>query len=86
MSTHTVVAGNTLYLIAKAQNITLEALIAANPQLNGSTNLSIGSTLNIPRKAAAGTGPTGGSDQEKALAIHNQGKQSRSVQRIASDG
>lgn len=45
---HTVVAGDTLYLIAKMHNIKLDALMRANPTIDP-YNLLIGTELLIPR-------------------------------------
>lgn len=48
MTTHTVKAGDTLYLIAKMHNIKLDALMRANPSIDP-YNLLIGTELCIPR-------------------------------------
>lgn len=45
--THTVVAGDTLYLIAKKHQIKLESLMQANPEIDP-YNLLIGTELRIP--------------------------------------
>ena len=45
--THTVVAGDTLYLIAKMHQIRLESLMGANPDIDP-YNLLIGTELRIP--------------------------------------
>ena len=47
MMKHTVVAGDTLYLIAKKHGIRLDALMRANPTMDP-YNLMIGSELCIP--------------------------------------
>ena len=47
MTTHTVKAGDTLYLIAKMHNIKLDALMRANPSIDP-YNLLIGTELCIP--------------------------------------
>lgn len=46
-TTHTVKAGDTLYLIAKMHNIKLDALMRANPHIDP-YNLLIGTELCIP--------------------------------------
>ena len=52
MIQYTVVAGDTLYSIGLAHGLSqtdsAAQMILANPQLNGSTNLAIGSVVNIP--------------------------------------
>jgi len=52
MIQYTVVAGDTLFLIGLAHGLSqadsATQMILANPQLNGSTNLVIGSVVNIP--------------------------------------
>jgi LysM repeat protein len=45
---HTVVAGDTLYLIAKKHSIRLDALMRANPTMDP-YNLMIGTELCIPQ-------------------------------------
>ncbi|MGI6752440.1 MAG: LysM peptidoglycan-binding domain-containing protein [Anaerovoracaceae bacterium] len=44
---HVIVEGDTLYMIAKRHNVTLDALIASNPEVDP-YNLQIGETLCIP--------------------------------------
>ncbi|KAG4442961.1 hypothetical protein IFR05_001574 [Cadophora sp. M221] len=61
--TTTVVAGDTLNVIAKEKlGITLPALLAANPQITNPDAIGVGDVLNIPLcSAGAGVaGPTGG--------------------------
>lgn len=45
--THTVAAGDTLYLIAKKHNIKLDCLMRANPEIDP-YNMLIGTVLRIP--------------------------------------
>ena len=50
--THTVQSGEICVNIAKANGITLEALLAANPEINsGCTNLRVGQNLNLRRRS-----------------------------------
>jgi LysM repeat protein len=73
---YSVAAGDTLYLIVKAHGISLDALIAANPRLKRSTNLSVGEGLTISSQSSQPSQPAGntsGSDQDNTFAIHNQG-------------
>lgn len=44
----TVTAGDTMYLVAKQFGLTLQALVAANPQVKNINVLSIGQRLNLP--------------------------------------
>ncbi|HSH02255.1 MAG TPA: LysM peptidoglycan-binding domain-containing protein [Anaerolineae bacterium] len=46
--THTVAAGDTLGEIATAYNVTLDALIAANPQIGDINTIEVGDVINIP--------------------------------------
>ena len=48
MLIHTVRKGDTMWQIAKAHNISLEALIAANPQIADPNYILPGSIINIP--------------------------------------
>jgi len=54
-TTYTVVAGDTLYQIAKSFTITLQALCDANLQLQGGDLIIVGQVLNIPGGAATTT-------------------------------
>ncbi|KAI1918123.1 Chitinase 4 [Ophidiomyces ophidiicola] len=53
MSTYTVQPGDTLWKIANDHGITLDALIAANPQIPDPNMIQVGQVINIP-------GPAGG--------------------------
>ncbi|WP_025678436.1 LysM peptidoglycan-binding domain-containing protein [Paenibacillus polymyxa] len=48
MKIHIVKKGDTLYLLAQKYNVTLEKVIAANPQLADPNQLSIGEKIKIP--------------------------------------
>ena len=48
MIRHTVQKGDSLWKIAKAHDVSLEALIAANPQLTDPNVIMVGSVINIP--------------------------------------
>ena len=45
---YTVVAGDSLYLIAQRNNITLDALLAANPQITDPARISVGQVICVP--------------------------------------
>ena len=45
---YTVVAGDSLYLIAQRNNITLDALLAANPQITNPARISVGQVICVP--------------------------------------
>nr|WP_227019136.1 LysM peptidoglycan-binding domain-containing protein [Sinanaerobacter chloroacetimidivorans] len=49
---HTIRAGDTLYMLARNYNVTLDAILNANPNVNPS-NLQIGSQICIPRAPGA---------------------------------
>lgn len=49
MEKYTVMKGDTLWKIAKKHNTSLEALIAANPQIGNINALGIGIKINIPQ-------------------------------------
>ena len=55
---YTVQSGEWLYSIARKFNITPQALIAANPQINANTTLKPGTVLNIPSSSAPIPGAT----------------------------
>lgn len=57
-SSHTVIAGDTLYMIAKKYKVTLDSLVSANPTLDP-YNLGVGMSLCIP---GTGVGDGTGSD------------------------
>lgn len=46
-ATYTIVSGDTFFLIASSQGITLDSLVAANPNVDASA-LQIGQVINIP--------------------------------------
>ncbi|MGZ7440604.1 LysM peptidoglycan-binding domain-containing protein [Paenibacillus sp. TH7-28] len=56
MYKHVVKQGDTLWKLAKAWGLSLQALIAANPQLKDPNELTVGEIVHIP----AGAGPVGG--------------------------
>ncbi|RDW64232.1 hypothetical protein BP5796_10734 [Coleophoma crateriformis] len=61
-TTYTVVAGDTLTIIAKEKlGITLPALQAANPQITDPNKIKVGDLLNIPLCKNQGTTPATGS-------------------------
>lgn len=47
-TTYTVVAGDTLYLISRRLGVTLDSLIAANPQIADPNRIQIGQVINVP--------------------------------------
>ena len=47
-ATHTVVAGDTMWFIANKYGVSLDALIAANPQITNPDVINIGMIINIP--------------------------------------
>ncbi|OAX77123.1 hypothetical protein ACJ72_08582, partial [Emergomyces africanus] len=53
MSTHTVASGDTMWAISVANGVSLDALIAANPQVSDPSQIEVGQILNIP----GGTAP-----------------------------
>lgn len=53
MKIHIVKKGDTLYLLAQKYNVTLEKVIAANPQLADPNQLSIGEKIKIPTDPVA---------------------------------
>ncbi len=55
--THTIVAGDTLAVLARKYNVTLAAIVAANPGVDPS-KLKIGQSINIPPAKASSTSPT----------------------------
>ncbi|RRJ61535.1 LysM peptidoglycan-binding domain-containing protein [Paenibacillus oralis] len=57
MYKHVVKQGDTLWKLAKAWGLSLQTLIAANPQLKDPNELTVGEIVNIP--AGAGAGPIG---------------------------
>ena len=48
MIRHTVQKGDSLWKIAKMHDVSLEALIAANPQLTDPNVIMVGSIINVP--------------------------------------
>ena len=48
MTTYTVMAGDTMYLIARRLGISLDSLIMANPQITDPNRIQIGQVINIP--------------------------------------
>lgn len=48
ITTYTVVAGDTMYKIANRLGISLDAVIAANPQITNPDYISVGQVINIP--------------------------------------
>jgi len=48
MTTYTVMPGDTMYLISRRLGISLDALIAANPQIADPNRIQIGQVINIP--------------------------------------
>ncbi|OJD12705.1 hypothetical protein AJ78_06737 [Emergomyces pasteurianus Ep9510] len=48
MSTYTVASGDTMRAISNARGVSLDALIAANPQVSDPSHIEVGQTLNIP--------------------------------------
>lgn len=48
MSTYTVVSGDTMWKIANDHGVTLDALIAANPQIPDPSMIAVGQVVNIP--------------------------------------
>ena len=47
---YTVVSGDTMSKIAQKHGVTLNALIAANPQIQNASTISIGQKINIPKR------------------------------------
>lgn len=56
---HVVKQGDTLWKLSKAWGISLDALVAANPQLSDPNVLKVGDVINIPGKKGTGTGNSG---------------------------
>lgn len=52
-STYTVRSGDTMSGVAKAQGVSLQALIEANPQLSNVNRIAVGQTLNLPGASIA---------------------------------
>lgn len=52
MATYTVVAGDTMWKIANDHGVTLDALIAANPQIPDPNMISVGQVINLPHPPA----------------------------------
>ena len=48
MTIHTVQKGDTLWKISKMHGISLEALIAANPQITNPDKIDVGMAINVP--------------------------------------
>ncbi|OJD10015.1 hypothetical protein ACJ73_09978, partial [Blastomyces percursus] len=48
MSTYTVASGDSMWAISVARGISLDALIAANPQVSDPSQIEVGQVLNIP--------------------------------------
>ena len=60
MIVYTIQAGDTLWKIARANHITLDALVAANPQITDANRIFVGQVINIPQMwqpAEPGPGP-----------------------------
>ncbi|QTD45487.1 glycoside hydrolase family protein [Ottowia testudinis] len=55
--THTVRAGDTLWDIARANGVSLQNLIAANPQIKNPNLIHAGQKVNIPGQTGGPTGP-----------------------------
>ncbi|MDB5083834.1 MAG: hypothetical protein JWN30_720 [Bacilli bacterium] len=62
MKTYTVKKGDSLWNIAKAGGVSLEAVIAANPQITSPSAITPGQNINIPstNAVASDTGPSAG--------------------------
>lgn len=58
MKVHTVQKGDTLWKISKLHGISLEELIAANPQIPNPDQIDVGMQVNIPDGANAAPAPT----------------------------
>ena len=60
MIVYTIQSGDTLWKIAQSNNIALDALVAANPQITDPNQIFVGQVINIPQlwqPAAPGTRP-----------------------------
>jgi uncharacterized protein YkwD len=81
MSKYTIKGGDTFFEIAKRLGISVGALQAANPGVSASA-LQVGQVINLP----GGTGQsTGNSDQDAALAIHNNARAGKRLQALQWD-
>lgn len=69
--TYSVQAGETLFTIAKKFSITLDTLLAANPQIENPDLILPGQVINIPNQveepAPAPTSPGGGNEEEPGI-------------------
>jgi len=59
-SNYTVKSGDTLWDIAKAHGVSLQSLIAANPQISNPNLIYPGQKINIPGGSSSGSGSVGG--------------------------
>lgn len=57
-TTHTVVAGETLFMIARRFGITVSELLAANPQITDPNNLMVGQVICVPSQPTCPPGST----------------------------
>ncbi len=64
--TYTVQAGDTLFIIAQKYSLTLEDLLAANPQIKNPALILPGQIINIPSQAPVPV-PTGGRKNEPGI-------------------
>ncbi|MCR4963554.1 MAG: LysM peptidoglycan-binding domain-containing protein [Firmicutes bacterium] len=64
MLIHSVRKGETLWQIAKAHNISLAALLAANPQIADPNSIVPGTAVNVPTVWQEETNPAARPDQE----------------------
>ena len=55
---HTVVAGDTLSKIARDNDVSLDALLAANPQITNPNAISVGQVINLPVQSATSDSAT----------------------------
>lgn len=76
---YTVRAGDTFYAISRAHNISLDALVAANPNVNPD-RLSIGQVICIPRSGGGTTPPP--SSACPILAIGSRGPSVQHLQQL----
>jgi LysM repeat protein len=56
---YVVAPGDTLEKIRRKYNVTMEQLLAANPQIKNADKIAIGDQINIPRPDASGAAASG---------------------------
>lgn len=62
MLVYTIQSGDTLWKIAQTNQITLDALVAANPQINDPNQIFVGQVINIPQLWPPAQMPSTGAD------------------------